>query len=222
MWQQAHYLTRQTHHRLHAAITCACARVPRASDGSALRVLRLADGWPVPTAGERLHGVMARLLEAVHPLMAGTEGEVNRPDPRLPTVSESVEQSDPADDFSVLDHFVLRGISRSAVAADRSCALLPSGVLLHDDPRCAGFRRDQTGPLRPPWPLATSGASTVAQDFALARNSTTRQRRFIRLASLAGAVFLAGAAGGIAGNIAPTLPRIECGSRAMLRRRRAE
>jgi hypothetical protein len=48
----------------------------------------------------------------MRPLMAGTEGEVNRPDPRLPTVSESVEQSDPADDFSVLDHFVLRGISR--------------------------------------------------------------------------------------------------------------
>ena len=109
--------TRQTHHRLHAAITCARARVPRASDGSALRVLRLADGWPVPTAGERLHGVMARLLEAVHPLVAGTEGEVNRPDPRLPTISESVEQSDPADDFSVLDHFVLRGIFRRADAS---------------------------------------------------------------------------------------------------------
>ena len=77
----------------------------------ALRVSRLADGWPVPAAGERLHGGFQRRLEAMHPLMAGTEGEVNRPDPRLPMVSESVEQRNPADDVCVLDHFVLRGIS---------------------------------------------------------------------------------------------------------------
>src|SRR4029079_15966623 len=94
-----------------SAVNSRTVRVLVVIGHSALRVLRLADAYPVPAPGERLQGVIARLLKAMHPLMAGTEGEVNRPDPRLPTVSESVEQRDPAPDLGVLDHVVLRGIS---------------------------------------------------------------------------------------------------------------
>ena len=63
------------------------------------------------------------------------------------------------------------------------------------------------------WTAATafaasaSGASTVPRISPLARNKTTRQRRFIRRASLAGVSFLRG----IAVDIAPAPRRIESG-----------
>ena len=65
--------------------------------------------------------------------------------------------------------------------------------------------------------------ASTKPDSPLARDSTTRQRRFIRAASLAGVSFLLDAAAdGIGGNIAPTLPRDSAGLAEEPVRREAE
>ena len=64
-----------------------------------------------------------------------------------------------------------------------------SGEFLHHDPVALDFVQtnlDRAAALA----AATSGASTVPRILPLARNRTTRQRRFIRPASLAGLSFL--------------------------------
>ena len=90
-------------------------------------------------------------------------------------------------------------------------SLPPSDKFLHHDPvaldiiqikldRCGCLGRRHIGRL------------DLAEDFALGRSRTTRQRRLMRLASLAGLSLLDRR--GIAANIAPALPRIECGRMA--------
>ena len=56
---------------------------------------------------------------------------------------------------------------------------------------------------------ATSDASTVAEDFALAAKQDDAPAALHPAGELGGAVFLAGAAGRHGGTIAPALPRIE-------------
>ena len=152
---------------------------------------------PRSASGERLHGVMARLLEAVHRLGPALK-------------ARSIDQT------QGFLRFGERGTKRSGrrffrprslrtardfrVGCSSRSVMRPSPAVRSSVPaaQCIAaiaFILAQWTSSRPNWTAAaaladaTSGAST-SPGFRLVRSRTTRQRRFIRPASLAGVSFL--------------------------------